>query len=120
MLNWYYKHRIGTAYCVWNNDGKKKTYQVNIFGGNALCIFTFWYKDEKTGKTMERLLNFYADKGHVNRIMKNEPDYVPIDNLVSGRLNLYYKESLFLAEHFAKMKGIKVSVYYKVPYPKKK
>lgn len=113
MLRWYYRHRIGDAY-VKCDDGKVR--RANIFGGNALCIFTQWFKDEKTGKKMERLLNFYNDEKHIERIIKNTGKLTPIDDITSIRLNTYYKESLILAKYLSRW--YKVTLYYKEPKSK--
>jgi len=114
MLRWYYKHRIGDIYARCD-DGKVR--RMNIFGGNALCVFTQWYKDEKTGKTMEQLFGFYNDEKHIKNIIKGEGRLAPVDNITSIRLNMYYKESAILAKYFCRW--YKVTLYYKEPKQEK-
>lgn len=113
MLHWYYNYRIGDIYVKCNN----KVCRVNIFGGNALCIFTYWYKDDKTGKTMEQMLNFYVDEQHIKNILKKYKRLEPVDDITSIRLNLYYKEASILLKYFVK-EGYKVTCYYKEPKKK--
>lgn len=117
MLRWYYAHRIGDIYARCEDN---KVRRCNIFGGNALCIMTQWFKDEKTGKTMERLLNFYNDEQHIKNIMKEYKKLEPVDDITAIRLNTYHKESLVLAKYFT-LSGYKVTLYYKEPKkPKEK
>lgn len=113
MLRWYYNHRIGDIY-VKCDDGKVR--RANIFGGNALCIFTQWFKDKKTGKMMERLLNFYSDEKHIKNIINGTGKLEPIDDITSIRLNIYYSEALILAKYLARW--YKVTLYYKEPKSK--
>lgn len=91
---------------------------MNIFGGNALCIFTQWYKDEKTGKTMEQLLSFYNDESHMKNIIKEYGRLTPVNNISSIRLNTYFKETWTLAKYLSKWYNI--TLYYKEPKPLKK
>ena len=110
MIRWYYNHRIGYVYTY--EDGR--TLVANIFGGNCLCVFTQFYKDEKTGKDMEQFASFLIDEAHVKRCVKDGIKICPYTHVRSIRLNLYYKESFILAKYFA-MQGYKVTCYYKEP-----
>lgn len=110
MLRWYYKQRIGDIYA---RCGDGKVRRCNIFGGNCLCVVTQWYKDEKTGKTMERLLSFFADEQHIKNIIKKENALSPVRDITSIRLNTYYKEAMILAKYLCKWH--KVTLYYKEP-----
>lgn len=110
MVRWYYKHRIGYIYGY--EDGR--SYVANIFGGNCLCVFTQFYKDEKTGKDMEQFAAFLVDEGHVKNCVKDGIPLSPYTNTKSIKLNLYYKEAVILSKYFA-MQGYKVSCYYKEP-----
>ena len=111
MLRWYYKHRIGYVYC--HEDGH--TGVCNIFGGNCLCVFTQFYKDEKTGKTMEQFATFLMDEKHIKNCVKDGFNICPYPNAKSVKLNLYYKEAQILAKYFAKQGFVKVICYYKEP-----
>ena len=115
MVRWYYNHRIGSIYAKCH-DGIVR--RMNIFGGNCLCVFTQWYKDEKTGKTMEQFFTFYNDEAHVKNIMKANGRIEPVDDISSVHLNTYYKEALVLAKYFTRS-GYKVYMYYKEPKKKK-
>lgn len=110
MIRWYYKHRIGYVYAY--EDGK--TLVANIFGGNCLCVFTQFYKDEKTGKDMEQLASFLVDEAHIKRCVKDNIKICPYTHARSVKLNLYYKEAHILAKYFA-MQGLRVICYYKEP-----
>ena len=113
MIRWYYKHRIGYVYCY--EDGHIGV--CNIFGGNCLCVFTQFYKDEKTGKDMEQFASFLMDEKHVKNCIKDGIDICPYPGAKNIKLNLYYKEAQILAKYFA-MQGHKVTCYYKEPKKK--
>lgn len=115
MVYWYYNHRIGYVYTYENG----KTMVANIFGGNCLCVFTHFYKDEKTGKDMEQFASFLADEQHVKNCMKNKTPLCPYTETRCIKLNLYYKEAQILSKYFA-MQGYKVVCYYKEPKKSKK
>lgn len=115
MIRWYYRHRIGYVYCY--EDGR--TGICNIFGGNCLCVFTQFYKDEKTGKDMEQMAAFFVDEKHLKNCFKEGIRLCPYINTRSIKLNLYYKEAHVLAKYFT-MQGYKVSCYYKEPKEEKK
>lgn len=110
MLRWYYKHHIGDVY-VRCGDGKVRV--CGIFGGNALCTFVHKFMDEKTGKKMVRMLNFYNDEQHIKNIIKNAGRLDPVDDITSIRLNSYFKEAFTLAKYLCKWH--KVTLYYKEP-----
>ena len=114
MLRWYYKHRIGDVYARCD-DGKVR--RCNIFGGNCLCVFTQFYKDEETGKDMERMICFYLDEKHIKGIMKEYGSIEPVSDITKIRLNTYYKEAFVLAKYFTKS-GYKVTMFYKEPKEK--
>ena len=109
MLNWYYKLRIGTLYVT---IAPKVYVRVNIFGGNCLCAFTQWTKDKESGKTLETLISFYLDEGHLRRCVKGGMKACPCNGVTKVRLNTYFSEAMILAKYFAK-EGLKVELYYK-------
>lgn len=111
MIRWYYKHRIGYVYI--HENGRNAV--CNIFGGNCLCVFTQFYKDEKTGKDMEQFASFLMDEKHVKNCVKDNVNICPYTNAKSVRLNLYYKEAQILAKYFAMQGYVKVTCYYKEP-----
>lgn len=115
MIHWYHERRIGYIYTYQNG----RTSMANIFGGNCLCVFTYFFKDKKTGKQMESFTSFLGDEQHIKNCVKDGWDICPYVNVRSIRLNLYYKEAQILAKYFT-MQGHKVVCYYKEPKKAKK
>ena len=115
MVRWYYAHRIGYIYTYENG----RTLVANIFGGNCLCVFTQFYKDEKTGRMMEQYAAFLNDEKHVKGCVKDGIMLSPYTHTRCIKLNLYYKEAVILSKYFA-MQGYKVVCYYKEPKKLKK
>lgn len=113
-VRWYYSHRIGDIYA---RCGDGKVRRANIFGGNCLCVFTQWFKDEKTGRKMEQFISFYNDEGVCKSLMKKYGRLDPVSDITSIRLNTYYKEAMILAKYFAKSKYV-VTLFYKEPKKK--
>lgn len=95
-------------------DGEKIC-KVKIHPANALCAFIYHYRDEK-GVGMAQLWNFLGDTKHIKNIMK---DYKTLlgEDVVSVRLNVYYKEAQQLVKPMAQS-GYKVTCYYKEPKKK--
>ena len=88
---------------------------VNIHPANALCAFIYHYKNDK-GEKMSQLWNFLADTQHIRNIMKEHKTLLG-EEVVSVKLNVYYKEARTLIEPMCKS-GYKVSCYYKEPKKK--
>lgn len=114
MLRWYYNHKVGYINAK-SRDGK--SYKLNIFGGNCLCVITYIYKQVETGRRMEQLVNFYVDESHIKNIIKEYKTLNPVENIKSVYLNTYYKQSFILAKHLSKS-GHKVVLYYEEPKKK--
>lgn len=95
-------------------DGSKVC-KVKIHPANALCAFIYHYKNEK-GEKMAQLWNFLGDTQHIKNIMK---DYHTLlgEDVVSVKLNVYYKEAQQLVVPMAKS-GYKVTCYHKEPKKK--
>lgn len=100
---------------VKNHDGR--ICNVKIHWANALCAFVYHYKDEN-GVKMAQLWNFLVDTQHIKNIMKEFKTLLGED-VVSVKLNVYYKEAQQLVKPMAQS-GYKVSVYYKEPKKCKK
>lgn len=85
---------------------------VKIQWANALCAFVHHYKNND-GEKMVQLISFFADEQHIKNCEKSYGD--PLDifmgEIVSVKLNLYYKESNILLKHI--VKHHKVTCYYK-------
>lgn len=88
---------------------------VKIHPANALCAFIFHYKNDK-GEKMSQLWNFLGDTQHIRNIMREHKTLLGED-VVSVKLNVYYKEARTLIEPMCKS-GYKVSCYYKEPKKK--
>ena len=111
MINAYYKTKFGTVYTNYNG----KPCQVGIYGGNCLCVFVYKFKDQKTGKMMESLVNLYHNKEHItNQIKEYGNLFITPGYIKNIRLNTYYKESMTLAKYFAQEKHT-VTLFYKEP-----
>ena len=100
------------------NDGSK-VFTIKIHWANALCAFIHHRVDEEGTKWAD-LVSWFADEGHLKRFA-NECDGDCLaflyGDIVSVKLNLYYKESMTLLKHIVKS-GHKVTCYYKEPKKK--
>lgn len=90
---------------------KEKTFDVNIYAGNALAIFICEY--EQDGEQRYILYNFFADKAHCDNIIRNGKRLFT-DEVVSVEINLYHKSAQTLLNIFVK-NGYKVLCYYEKP-----
>ena len=93
-----------------------KVITIKIHPANALCAFIYHYRDSLDVR-MAQLWMFLADTQHINNIMKNEGKLFPYSDIVSVRLNVYYKEARQLVKPAAQS-GYKVTCYYKEPKKK--
>jgi len=99
------------------NHDETKVLTVKIHPANALCAFIYHYRQED-GQKMAQLWNFLCDLDHAKRIIKNSSDHTLLGtDVVSVKLNVYYKEARQLIIPMAKS-GYKVTVYYKEPKKK--
>lgn len=90
---------------------KEKTFDVNIYAGNALAIFICEFKIDDEDRYI--LYHFFADKKHCGNIIKGGKRLFT-DEIVSIELNLYYKSAQTLLNILAK-NGYEVRCYYKKP-----
>lgn len=104
-LHWNWKSKMGEM----TFKQKGKTFSINIYDGNALAIFISEYKQGDEEKYV--LYNFFADKKHCNKIIK-ENKRLFSDEVVSIELNLFYKNAQTLLNILVK-NGYKVQCYYK-------
>lgn len=89
-------------------QGEKK-FTIQIRQGNCLAVFIHVSKQEDR-RYLYTLYSFYVDEAHLKRIIKNDGN--PFwDEVVSIRLNMYYKECTILLKHLVKFH--KVKCYYK-------
>jgi|GEM_PF-3951308 len=120
MLRWYYKLKMG-SFTIIQGDRKHK---VDIYGGNAMAIFTHTYRNEK-GELMEQLMMFIDDKRHLKNMMEsktigdNRQFGYFAGKVTNVRLNMWYKENYEVLKFFFWL-GCKVSCYYKDKTPKTK
>ena len=88
-------------------------------GGNCLAVLIHVRKmvegepGYKKGLYMHSLYVFYNNEEHIKRCIKEYGDMLD-DEVVSVRLNTYYKESFVLARYMTRC-GHKVTLYYKEP-----
>lgn len=115
MLRWYWEHRMGTLTIHQKQNEKVKTFKINIYMGNCLAVMLYEKKDEN-GEEMYQLYNFFIDENDLKRRFKGCHKLI-WDEVVSIRLNLYYKECQTLLKYFTK-EGHKVICYYKEPKEK--
>ena len=110
MLRVDYKITYGEIKVRQKTDNRLVT--VKIHWANALCAFIHHYKNEK-GEKMVQLISFFADEQHIKNCEKSYGD--PLDifmgEIVSVKLNLFYKESRTLLKHIVKHHEVKC--YYK-------
>lgn len=104
-LQWKWTDKMGKM----TIKQKGKTYDVNIYAGNALAIFISEF--EQGGEERYCLYNFFLDKKHCNNIVKNGKRLFT-DEVVSIELNLFYKSAQTLLNILVK-NGYKVRCYYK-------
>lgn len=97
----------------------ERRYRIQIRRGNCLAVFIHerkieeWEAGYKRGRVVHSLYLFYNDEQHLKRCIKQFGDMFD-DEVVSIRLNTYYKESLVLARHMARC-GHRVTLYYQEP-----
>lgn len=111
-VNWLWKNKIGTI--RWTEGGK--TFNVNVYQGNCLCVFTYNYVSN--GRKVYDFCGFMNDEQHLKRCIGLAKDYDgSLKNIYEGiwgkwKLNTYYKESLTLAKWLTKA-GFIVELFYK-------
>lgn len=103
-LQWKWTDKMGEM----TIKQKEKTFDVNIYAGNALAIFICEF--ELDGEEHFILYNFFADKAHCDNIIKNSKRLFT-DEVVSIELNLCYKNAQKLLDIFVK-NGYRVLCYY--------
>lgn len=106
-LQWKWTDKMGKM----TIKQKGRTYDVNIYAGNALAIFLSEF--ELDGEERYLVYAFFADKKHCNNIIKSEKRLFT-DDVVSIELNLFYKSAQTLLKILIK-NGYKVSCYYEKP-----
>lgn len=115
MLHVNYKITYGEIKVRQKSDNRLVTIKIHL--ANALCAFIYHYKNEN-GEKMAQLISFFADEQHIKNCEKSYGD--PLDifmgEIVSVKLNLYYKESNILLKHIVKHHN--VTCYYKEPKKK--
>ena len=72
-VNWYWKHKVGEVYYF--DLEKKKTYKVEMFGGNMMSafIYRFTTTNKETGKREKRyeFISFLNDMKHAKRCLSD-------------------------------------------------
>ena len=114
-VTWDWKAKKGEITWI-GNGNPPKTYKVNIYQANCLGAQIYEYKDD--GVDMYRFMGFWNDLDHLKRALGLARNYdKTYENIYEGvvkkiKLNTYYKDSIKIAELFAKA-GHKVELYYK-------
>lgn len=101
----YTGETIGTITIRQEYVGMSKTVRLQIRRGNCLAVIIH------AGKDSDTLYNFFVDERHMENIIKNDGALLS-DDVVSIKLNMYYKESYKLLKYFV-IEGHKVQCYYK-------
>ena len=103
---------------VRSNADTKKLITIKFHPANCECgAFIYHFKTE-TGVKKAILYNFLDGKEHIANIMKNGSSHTLLgDEVVSVKLNVFYKQSRMIVEACAKS-GYKVECYYKEPSKK--
>lgn len=104
-IQWKWTDKMGKM----TINQKEKTFDINIYAGNALAIFICEYEQDNEERYV--LYNFFDDKKHCDNIIKNGKRLFS-DEVVSIELNLFYKSAQTLLNIFVK-NGYKVQCYYK-------
>ena len=71
MLTVNYDRKMGWLILTQNIDEQARDFKIDIDWCNGLCAFIYEYKNEK-GEDMVKLMNFFADKTHVQNMIKNK------------------------------------------------
>lgn len=110
MLRVNYKITYGEIKVRQKSDNRLLTFKIHE--ANALCAFVYHYKNEN-GEKMALLISFFSDEQHIKNCEKSYGD--PLDifmgEIVSVKLNLFYKESRTLLKYIVKHHEVKC--YYK-------
>lgn len=115
-VNWSWKELKGII--TWKSEVDNKKYRVNLYQANCLGALIYEYKDQETNKNMYSFMGFWNDETHLKRCLgltknyDNKKENIYKDIILKIILNTYYKDSLKIAEYFAKA-NIKVELYYK-------
>lgn len=113
-VNWYWNHKKGELTC---KGRKNKNYKVNIYQANCLGALIYEYKDQETKEDMYSFWGFWNDIHHLkkNLGLEGKDTFNIYEEVKKIKLNTYYKDSIKIAELFARVKNIKVELYYKEP-----
>jgi hypothetical protein len=113
-VNWDWKAKKGEIQWLGNGE-PPKTYKVTFYQANCLGALTYNFKED--GQDMYRFMGFWNDLDHLKRCLGLAKNYDnTYENIYEGvikkiKLNTYYKDSIKIAELFAKA-GHKVELYY--------
>ena len=96
------------------------TFKIQIRQGNCLGVLIHVRKNPdskgKDDRYIHTLYSFFGDEQHLKNMMKNE-GRIFWDEVVSIRLNMYYKECATMLKYMTRA-GHKVTCYYKEPKKK--
>ena len=107
-VTWQWKDKMGEITCNRNGVGK---YKLSVYTGNCIAVFVYHYKEK--GEKYYTCHGFFGDKAHMKRCLGLEKgcDNIYKDEWQKIKLNTHFKNSIVLAEAFAKA-GYKVELYH--------
>lgn len=108
-----FKAKMGEVMLKQNDN----LFAIDICQANATCAFIYKHKDLH-GEVEHILQGFFADKQHINNLIKKKTELF-YGKILSIKLNMWYKESADVLKYFTRM-GHKVECYYKEPTDKTK
>jgi hypothetical protein len=106
-----FKAKMGEVMLKQNDN----LFAIDICQANATCAFIYKYKNEE-GEVEHILQGFFADKQHINNLIKRKTELF-YGKILSVKLNMWYKESADVLKYFTRM-GHKVECYYNEPTDK--
>lgn len=96
-LNWKWSDKYGEVIC----KGTNKEWKFNIYGGNALAIFIYEWKEEDIEQY--QLQGFFCDKDHAKRCLGISKGTVNIyKDYIRYRINVNHPKGRILAELLVK------------------
>lgn len=108
-----FKAKMGEVMLKQNDN----LFAIDICQANATCAFIYNYKNDE-GEVEHILQGFFADKQHVNNLIKENTELF-YGKILSVKLNMWYKENADVLKYFTRM-GKEVTCYYQEPIDKTK
>ena len=112
--------KMGKMTIVQTRKDGEHQFNIDIWNGNCLAVFTYDFKYKDTGEDMIGLYPFFSNEQHIKNMIKEFDGKVFADKILSIELNMYYKQNYTLLKYFVKQMStdLKVMCYYKEPEKK--